>query len=108
MPDLRIRRPVSHRHDECQSLHRLPWNIYGDQRDSLSQLDCGWIQAYAENAQESLDLALMSYFVAEHPEVSTPFMANLDGFVLTHTYEMVDVPTPDQADALFAGLSDRK
>ena len=77
----------------------LPWNIYGDQRDSLSQLDCGWIQAYAENAQESLDLALMSYFVAEHPEVSTPFMANLDGFVLTHTYEMVDVPTPDQADA---------
>lgn len=77
----------------------LPWNIYGDQRDSLSQLDCGWIQAYAENAQESLDLALMSYFIAEHPEVSTPFMANLDGFVLTHTYEVVDVPTPEQADA---------
>ena len=39
----------------------LPWNIYGDQRDSISQLDSGWIQAYAENAQESLDLALMSY-----------------------------------------------
>ena len=39
----------------------LPWNIYGDQRDSLSQLDSGWIQAYAENAQEALDLALMSY-----------------------------------------------
>ena len=32
-------------------------NIYGDQRDSLSQLDSGWIQAYAENAQEALDLA---------------------------------------------------
>ena len=44
----------------------LPWNIYGDQRDSISQLDSGWIQAYAENAQESLDLALMSYYVAEH------------------------------------------
>ena len=38
----------------------LPWNIYGDQRDSLSQLDSGWIQAFAENAQEALDLALMS------------------------------------------------
>lgn len=77
----------------------LPWNIYGDQRDSLSQLDCGWIQAYAENAQEALDLALMSYYIAEHKAVSTPFMANLDGFVLTHTYEVVDVPTAEQADA---------
>lgn len=77
----------------------LPWNIYGDQRDSLSQLDCGWIQAYAENAQEALDLALMSYYKAEKRDVSTPFMVNLDGFVLTHTYEVVDVPTAAQADA---------
>ncbi len=76
----------------------LPWNIYGDQRDSLSQLDSGWIQAYAENAQESLDLALMGYYIAEHKAVSTPFMANLDGFVLTHTYEVVDVPSQEQAD----------
>lgn len=77
----------------------LPWNIYGDQRDSVSQLDCGWIQAYALDAQEALDLALMSYYIAEKKEVSTPFMANLDGFVLTHTYEVVDVPTTEQADA---------
>lgn len=76
----------------------LPWNIYGDQRDSISLLDSGWIQAYAENAQEALDLALLSYYVAEHKEVQTPFMANLDGFVLTHTYEVVDVPTQEQAD----------
>ncbi len=76
----------------------LPWNIYGDQRDSLSQLDSGWIQAYAENAQEALDLALMSFYIAEHKKVSTPFMANLDGFVLTHTYEVVDVPDAEQAD----------
>lgn len=76
----------------------LPWNIYGDQRDSISLLDSGWIQAYAENVQESLDLALMSYYIAEDKRVSTPFMANLDGFVLTHTYEVVDVPTKTQAD----------
>lgn len=76
----------------------LPWNIYGDQRDSISQLDSGWIQAYAENAQESLDLALMSYFIAENKAVSTPFMVNLDGFVLTHTYESVDIPTKEQAE----------
>jgi len=77
----------------------LPWNIYGDQRDSLSQLDSGWIQAYAQDAQESLDLTLMGYYVAEHPMVSTPFMVNLDGFHLTHTYEVVNVPSKEQADA---------
>ena len=76
----------------------LPWNIYGDQRDSISLLDHGWIQAYAENAQEALDLALIGYYVAEKKEVSTPFMANLDGFILTHTYEVVDVPTKEQAE----------
>ncbi len=77
----------------------LPWNIYGDQRDSLALLDTGWIQAYAENAQEALDLALMSYYIAEKKEVSTPFMVNLDGFILTHTYEEVDVPDAQQAKA---------
>ena len=77
----------------------LPWNIYGDQRDSLALLDHGWIQAYAENNQEALDLALMAYAVAEDPAVLTPFMVNLDGFALTHTYETVDVPDAADADA---------
>ena len=77
----------------------LPWNIYGDQRDSLGLLDQGWIQAYAQDAQEALDLVLMAYRIAEDPRVMTPFMVNLDGFSLTHTYETVDVPDPAQADA---------
>lgn len=77
----------------------LPWNIYGDQRDSLSLLDHGWIQVYAENNQEALDLALMAYAVAEDPRVSLPVMVNVDGFALTHTYESVEVPTADEADA---------
>ena len=77
----------------------LPWNIYGDQRDSLALLDHGWIQAYAENNQEALDLALMAYAVAEDADVLTPFVVNLDGFALTHTYETVDVPDAADADA---------
>ena len=76
----------------------LPWNIYGDQRDSLALLDSGWIQAYAQNAQEALDFALLSYYVAEHKRVQTPFMVNLDGFALTHTFESVDVPEQEKAD----------
>lgn len=77
----------------------LPWNIYGDQRDSLALLDHGWVQAYAQDNQEALDLALMAYAVAEDPEVRTPFMVNLDGFALTHTYESVDIPSQEQVDA---------
>jgi len=73
----------------------LPWNIYGDQRDSILMLDSGWIQAYADTAQESLDLALLAFYIAEDKRVMTPFMVNLDGFVLTHTYEVVDVPSQD-------------
>lgn len=76
----------------------LPWNIYGDQRDSISQLDSGWIQIYVENAQEALDMALQAYYIAEDKRISTPVMVNLDGFILTHTYEAVDIPEEDQAD----------
>ncbi|MDR2446385.1 MAG: hypothetical protein LBD58_03700 [Treponema sp.] len=77
----------------------LPWNIYGDQRDSLSLLDSGWIQAYAENAQEVLDLTLTAFRVAEAPSVRAPFMVNLDGFHLTHTYEVVHLPEQAQVNA---------
>lgn len=77
----------------------LPWNIYGDQRDSLALLDHGWIQVYADTNQEALDLALMAYALAEDPSVMTPVMVNIDGFALTHTYEMVEVPEPEAADA---------
>jgi len=76
----------------------LPWNIYGDQRDALSLLDCGWIQLYAEDAQEAFDLTLISFRLAEHPQVLTPVMLNLDGFSLTHTYEPVDLPDKERVD----------
>jgi len=76
----------------------LPWNIYGDQRDSLSQLDSGWIQVYVENAQEALDMAIQAYYIAEHKKIQNPVMVNLDGFILTHTYESVQIPEQSQVD----------
>jgi pyruvate ferredoxin oxidoreductase alpha subunit len=76
----------------------LPWNIYGDQRDSLSLLDSGWLQVYVEDAQESLDMMIQAYAIAENKDVYTPVMVNLDGFVLTHTYELVDVPDQEEVD----------
>ena len=83
----------------------LPWNIYGDQRDSLSLLDHGWIQAYAKNNQEACDLILFAYKIAENAQVMTPFMVNLDGFALTHTYERVDVPNQAQVDGFLPAYS---
>lgn len=76
----------------------LPWSIYGDQSDSLSQLNSGWIQVYVEDAQEALDMVIQAYRIAEDPTVLTPFMVNLDGFVLTHTYEPVSIPEQEQVD----------
>lgn len=76
----------------------LPWNIYGDQSDSLALISAGWIQAYAETAQESLDMIIQAYAVAEDPAVRTPVLVNLDGFVLTHTYEAVSLPEQSEVD----------
>jgi pyruvate ferredoxin oxidoreductase alpha subunit len=80
----------------------LPWNIYGDQQDSLALLSSGWIQIYIENAQEALDMTLQAFAIAEHADVLTPVMLNLDGFVLTHTYEPVEVPTQEDVDAFLS------
>jgi len=81
----------------CRSV-ALPWSIFGDQRDSLSLLDSGWIQVYVEDAQEALDMTIQAYHIAESPEVLTPVMVNLDGFILTHTYEPVYEPRQEEVD----------
>jgi len=75
-----------------------PWALLSDHRDSLSQVDSGWIQVYCEDAQETLDMILQAYRISEDPRVMAPMMVNLDGFVLTHTYEMVELPGQAEVD----------
>lgn len=75
-----------------------PWALLADHRDSLSQLDSGWIQVYCEDAQETLDMVIQAYRIAEDSRVMAPMMVNLDGFILTHTYEMVDLPDQEEVD----------
>ncbi len=84
-----------------------PWNIFGDQRDSMSQRDAGWIQVYCENGQEALDMVIQAYRIAEHPDVYIPVMVNLDGFVNTHTYELVEVPDQETVDAFLPPLKSK-
>ncbi len=72
-----------------------PINIWNDQQDAYSVRDAGWIQLHAEDNQEAVDLHLQAYRIAEDLRVQLPVMVNMDGFVLTHSYEPVDLP--DQA-----------
>jgi pyruvate ferredoxin oxidoreductase alpha subunit len=73
-----------------------PINIWNDHTDSMSQRDCGWIQVFAETNQEALDLHIQAFKLAE--ELSLPVMVCMDGFILTHAYERVDIPSQQQVD----------
>ena len=74
-----------------------PINIWNDHSDSMSMRDAGWIQLYAETNQEALDLHIQAFRLAE--ELSCPVMVCMDGFILTHAYERVDIPTQQEVDA---------
>lgn len=73
-----------------------PISIWNDQSDSTAVRECGWIQVYVETNQEALDSVIQAYKVAE--KVLLPFMVCMDGFVLTHTYEPVDIPDQKLVD----------
>jgi pyruvate ferredoxin oxidoreductase alpha subunit len=83
-----------------------PINIWNDHTDSMSQRDCGWIQLFAETNQEALDLHIQAFRLAE--ELSAPVMVCMDGFILTHAYERVDMPTREQVDAYLPEFSPRQ
>jgi len=83
-----------------------PINIWNDHSDSMSMRDAGWIQLYAETNQEALDLHIQAFRLAE--ELSCPVMVCMDGFILTHAYERVDVPTQEQVDAFLPPYDPRQ
>ena len=75
-----------------------PINIWNDWQDSISERDTGWMQFYAENNQEALDLILMAFKVAENERVLLPAMVGFDAFILTHTVEPVEIPDQEVVD----------
>ncbi|WP_263768369.1 pyruvate ferredoxin oxidoreductase [Propionivibrio soli] len=83
-----------------------PINIWNDHSDSISQRDSGWIQLFAETNQEALDLHIQAFKLAE--ELSHPVMVCMDGFILTHAYERVDMPTQAQVDAFLPPYEPRQ
>lgn len=75
-----------------------PLSIWNDQQDSISERDTGWMQFFAENAQEALDFVIQAYKISENEEVLLPSMVCVDGFILTHTVEPVDIPSQEDVD----------
>lgn len=76
-----------------------PINIWNDQQDSISERDSGWIQLYAETGQEAFDTILQAYKISENQDILLPTMVCIDGFILTHTVDPVEVLSQEEVDS---------
>ncbi len=74
-----------------------PINIWNDHSDAMSMADAGWMQLFAETNQEAVDLHIQAFRLAE--ELSMPVMVCVDGFILTHAVERIDIPSQEDVDA---------
>jgi pyruvate ferredoxin oxidoreductase alpha subunit len=83
-----------------------PINIWNDHSDAMAVRDAGWVQLFAETNQEAADLHVLAFRLAE--ELSLPVMVNIDGFVLTHAFEEVEVPEQRVVDAFLPPYSPRQ
>lgn len=75
-----------------------PLSIWNDHQDSISLRDSGWLQFYAEDNQEATDLHFIAYRVAEDHAILLPALVCFDGFILSHTYEPVDMLSQEDVD----------
>ncbi len=76
-----------------------PINIWNDPSDALTVRDAGWVMLFAEDNQEAADMHPQAYKIGENPEICLPVMINMDGFILTHAFEPVDIPEQSEIDA---------
>jgi pyruvate ferredoxin oxidoreductase alpha subunit len=74
-----------------------PINIHCDHSDSMGARDAGWIHLFSENSQEAYDNTLQAIRIAEHPDVLLPVMVMLDGFIISHTVERVEILEDEKA-----------
>ena len=83
-----------------------PINIWNDHSDAMALRDAGWIQLYAETNQDAIDLHIQAFHLAE--SLSLPVMVCMDGFILTHAVERLDVPSQEQVDAFLPPFHPRQ
>ncbi len=75
-----------------------PINIWNDHSDAVVVRDAGWIMLFAEDNQEAADMHPQAFKIAEDANILLPTMVNMDGFILTHAFESVDMPEQEQVD----------
>jgi pyruvate/2-oxoacid:ferredoxin oxidoreductase alpha subunit len=75
-----------------------PWSVWADQHDTMAQRDTGWMQIYCEGNQEVLDSIIMAYKVGEMADIMLPSMIIEDAFILSHTFEPVEIPDQELVD----------
>ena len=75
-----------------------PQSVWGGQQDSMSVRDAGWIQIYAKDNQEILDLVIQAFKIAEDKRVLLPVNICFDGFYLSHMTERVMIPEQEKVD----------
>jgi pyruvate ferredoxin oxidoreductase alpha subunit len=68
-----------------------PINIHCDHSDTMGARDSGWIQIFSESCQEAYDNAVMAVKISENKNILLPTMITLDGFILSHTLERVEL-----------------
>jgi pyruvate ferredoxin oxidoreductase alpha subunit len=83
-----------------------PINIWNDQSDAMSARDAGWIQLFVESNQEAVDVHIQAFKLAE--ALSLPVMVCMDGFILTHSYTRIDMPTQEQVDQFLPPFKPRQ
>ncbi len=83
-----------------------PINIWNDQTDSMSMRDAGWIQLFCETNQEAVDVHIQAFKIAE--TLNVPVMVCMDGFILTHAYERIDMPEQEQIDRFLPPFNPRQ
>ena len=76
-----------------------PISIQVDHQDTLSLRDSGLIQFYVESAQEAYDMHIQAFRIAEDPDILLPVMICMDGWVLTHSYEPIELIDQEAIDA---------
>ncbi len=82
-----------------------PINIWNDHQDSMAVRDSGWVQFYAENVQEAVDLIFASYRISEDPKILLPVMVCIDGYILTHGFEPVEFPSEEEVKKFLPPLN---
>jgi len=81
-----------------------PLNILNDHSDIMPQRDSGWISLFAENGQETVDMIIQAFRIAEDPDVQLPVNVNIDGFQLTHMVEPMFMPDQEEVDRFLPPL----